>query len=236
VGESVAGGKITFAQVKSLYDESMTPAGGGNTGGGQKTVNDAGTLAKGTWKQYGPYNLAAGANLTATMTGGGDADLYVRKGAAPTLTGYDCRPYTSGTNESCTIVGPATVYVGLNGYADSSSFSLNITYTEGGGTVPPTPVPSFQHLNTSGSVAQGEMKMFQLPIPAGKKVVVQTTSANDVDIYLQMNAAPTTDAYLDRAWTTSGNESLTYTAASNGVLYIGVDGYEAGSFTLVTHD
>jgi len=237
-GTSVAGGKITYANVKMIYDLSMQdPNGGGGTTGTVKTVTDAATVAKSIWKQYGPYNLAAGATLTATMTGDNDADLYVRKGAAPTAALYDCRPYRNGSEEQCSIVGPAQVYVGVNGYAASSAYSLTIKYTEGGGTTPPSPPPAtFTHLSTTGSVAQGEMKVFQLPMPAGKKVVIRTTSTKDVDLYIQFGAAPTTEAYLNRGYTTSGNETITYTATSSGTLFIGVHGYEAGQFSVRTAD
>ncbi len=131
-GSSVAGGKITYANVKSLLDESV----GGTVGGGSgtvMTVNESGTVAEAAWKQYGPFDLAAGATLAAAMTGTGDADLYVRKGAAPSMTSYDCRPYTSGTLETCSVVGPGSVLVGIRGYAATSTFALEIKYTDGGG-------------------------------------------------------------------------------------------------------
>ncbi|HUS31763.1 MAG TPA: pre-peptidase C-terminal domain-containing protein [Kofleriaceae bacterium] len=237
-GTSVAGGKITYANVKMIYDLSMQDAGGGTTGGGVKTVTDSATVAKAAWKQYGPFNVAAGTTLTATMTGSaGDADLYVRKGAAPTMAAYDCRPYTDGSNESCSIVGPAQVYVGVNGYATSSAYGLTIKYTEGGGTTPPSPPPTtFTHLSQTGSVAQGEMKVFQLAVPANKRLVIRTTSTVDVDLYIQFGAAPTTDAYIARGYTTSGNETISYTSSSNGTLFIGVHGYAAGAFSVRTAD
>jgi hypothetical protein len=235
---SVAGGKITYANVKMIYDLSMQDGTGGGTTGAVKNVTEAGAVAKAAWKQYGPYNVAAGSTLTATMTGDNDADLYVRKGSAPTASTYDCRPYREGSAESCSIVGPATVYVGVNGYAANSTFSLNVKYTEGsGGTGPVTPPPAaFAHVNQTGSVAQGEMKIVQLPMPAGKKVVIRTTSTKDIDLYIQFGAAPTTAAYLNRGYTSSGNETVTYTSTSNGVLYIGVHGYEAGAFSLRSAD
>ena len=124
-GSSVAGGAILYSKVKALVDESVKPTGGG---GGDKTDRQSGTLAKGDWKQFGPYTVSAGATLTATLTGTGDADLYVRKAAAPTLTAYDCRPYYDGSNENCAIDGAATVYVGVNGYATSSTFTLDVKY------------------------------------------------------------------------------------------------------------
>jgi hypothetical protein len=233
---SVAGGKITYANVKMLYDLSMQDGSGGGTGT-VKNITEAGTVAKSAWKQYGPFDVAAGSTFTATMTGDNDADLYVRKDAAPTAALYDCRPYRDGSSEQCSIVGPAKVYVGVNGYAASSAYSLNIKYTEGGGTVtPPPPPPSFTHLSTTGSVAHGEMKMFQLAMPAGKKVVIRTTSTVDVDLYIQFGAAPTTSAYLNRGYTSSGNETISFTAPSNGTLFVGVHGYAAGAFSVRTAD
>ena len=231
---AVAGGKITYANVKTIYDMSMND-GQPPVTGGDKVVNDSATVVKAAWKQYGPYNVAAGATLTAVMTGTGDADLYVRKDAAPTAAVYDCRPYRDGTNEECSIVGPAKIYVGVNGYAASSAYQLKITYKEGTGIPPVTPpVAAVMHLNTTGAVAAGELKTFSLDVIAGKKIVVRTTAASDVDLYIMMGAAPTTAAYTARAWTSSGNETITYTPTSSGKLYIGVHGYAASSFTLRT--
>ena len=51
-----------------------------------------------------------------------------------------------------------------------------------------------------------------------------------------MGAAPTTSAYLLRGYTSSGNETITYTPTSNGKLHIGVHGYQAGQFSLRTAD
>jgi hypothetical protein len=60
------------------------------------------------------------------ITGSGDADLYVRVGAAPTTTKYDCRPYKTGSNESCsvTIAQPTTIGVMVRGYATTSDYAL----------------------------------------------------------------------------------------------------------------
>ncbi len=237
---SVAGGKITYANVKMIYDLSMQDGGGGGGGGGaDKTVHDTGTLTKAAWKQLGPFDVGAGSTFKAVMTGDGDADLYVRKNAPPTAAAYDCRPYRDGTAEECSIVGPARIYVGVNGYADSSNYQLVITYKEGnGGIVPPPPPPpaTVTHINTTGAVTQGELKVFSLDVIAGRKIVVRTTSTKDVDLYIQMGAAPTTSAYLMRGYTSSGNETVTYTPTSNGKLYVGVHGYEAGNFSLRTAD
>lgn len=236
---SVAGGKITYARVKELLDKSLVPPGGGGSGPGEdKTVTDSGSLARAEWKHFGPFRVAAGRNLTATISGTGDVDLYVRKGQKPTDTGWDCRPYRSGSSEACTVVGPGEVYVAVKGYAASSTYTLTIQYTEGSGAQPPPvdPPVTVTHLHESGEVAQGESKFYTVNVIAGRKIVIRTMAPHDVDLYIQMGAAPTTSAYLMRAWTTSGNETITYTPTSSGTLHIMVHGYAASSFTLTTSD
>jgi serine protease len=71
--------------------------------------------------------VAAGKTVTFTISGGtGDADMYVRAGAAPTTTSYNCRPYTSGNAETCTFT-PATAttyYINVRAYAGFSGVTL----------------------------------------------------------------------------------------------------------------
>jgi hypothetical protein len=55
--------------------------------------------------------------------------MYVRFGAAPTTTQYDCRPYTSGNAESCTQTPRAgTWHVMVRGYSAFSGVSLKGTH------------------------------------------------------------------------------------------------------------
>ncbi|HWU51603.1 MAG TPA: PKD domain-containing protein, partial [Tahibacter sp.] len=79
---------------------------------------------------------AGATNLKFVMAGGtGDADMYVKFGSAPTTTTYDCRPYLSGNNETCTITTAqaGTYYVKLRGYSAYSGVSLTGSFTAGGG-------------------------------------------------------------------------------------------------------
>lgn len=61
-----------------------------------------------------------------SIAGDGDADLYVRTGAEPTTTAFDCRPYAGGSAEQCpvTLEAPAVVQLMVRGYADRSNFTL----------------------------------------------------------------------------------------------------------------
>lgn len=70
----------------------------------------------------------------AISGGSGDADLYVRFGAAPTRTVYDYRPYLNGNNESVdpSPVRAGTYYVLLRGYSAYSGVSLVASFQAGG--------------------------------------------------------------------------------------------------------
>jgi hypothetical protein len=127
---SVAGGAITYANVKAIVDESVKDNSTPPASTTEETVNESGKLAKNEEKKLGPYKVAAGGKLVAETTGTGDVDLYVKKGTAPTTSSYDCRPYKSGSKESCTSEGGTDVFVTVRGYAATSDFKVTIKYTK----------------------------------------------------------------------------------------------------------
>jgi serine protease len=112
------------------------PGSGGGGGGGGGTGTPAtstlsGSIASGAWAYSAALPVLAGTTFTATMTGTGDPDLYVRFGSQPTTTTYACRPYLSGASESCSITvptGSTTAYVGVRGYT-AGTYTVNISYT-----------------------------------------------------------------------------------------------------------
>jgi hypothetical protein len=91
------------------------------------------SIDKDEFKTWGPFEVALGAKIEVKMTGTGDADLYVKRNAEPTLESYDCRPFSREPNENClgtqfNANGPAKFYVGANGFAASSKVTITITY------------------------------------------------------------------------------------------------------------
>lgn len=56
----------------------------------------------------------------------GDADLYVNNGSEATTSNWDCRPYRSGSNESCTLSVSSgdKLYVMINAYSSFSGVTL----------------------------------------------------------------------------------------------------------------
>ncbi|WPC07079.1 S8 family peptidase [Pseudomonas benzenivorans] len=82
-------------------------------------------------KSYSITLPAGASRLTISLSGGtGNADLYVRYGAAPTSSSYDCRPRRSNNNESCAFSAPqaGTYYVVVSGASSYSGATLVARY------------------------------------------------------------------------------------------------------------
>ena len=123
--------KSEVVVVTGEEDNAYTPAGPTE----KWSYADKGTVTKGQSKELSLGELPAGSYSIAMHEDqsklGGDADLYVRFGAKPTLTSSDYRPWIDGSNEEVTfkLEVPTTVFVMVNGYDDgmtdpSASFTL----------------------------------------------------------------------------------------------------------------
>jgi hypothetical protein len=109
------------------------------TDGGEQTTSKYTDVELGhnEFKTWGPFDVASGSHIDVHMTGTGDADLYVKRGAAVTTDVYDCRPYGNDANEDCTqaqfnAAGPAQFWVGANGFANAK-VTITVKYQKPGG-------------------------------------------------------------------------------------------------------
>lgn len=186
--------------------------------------------ASGDWLHYYIDVPAYATDLTVAITGGsGDADLYVRRGAQPTSSSYDCRPYRSGNEESCSSTNPAQDrwYVSLQAYAAFSGVTLTATVTTGGGGG--TCTDSVTGSNLSGG--QGEWQYFQITVPSCATQLTATISggSGDADLYLRQGSQPTTSSYACRPYIDGNNESCTENNPAAGTWYVGIRGYRSYS-------
>lgn len=104
--------------------------GGQSDDTGHGTLTEAGELARGEEKRF-TIELEPGMDRLHVVLGGtGDVDLYVRRGEEPTTAVYDCRPYESSSDETCSFQAPAagTWHILLRGYAESSSYELQVMW------------------------------------------------------------------------------------------------------------
>ncbi len=118
-----------FAGAASLYGAPGTTS-PEPTAGTAQSGQVSGSVAKGEKVQYQALQVLPGSSLIVEMTGNGDADLYVRFGTSPTLTAYDCRPYTGGSTETCSLDVPsnaASAFVMVHGYT-AANYSLDVNW------------------------------------------------------------------------------------------------------------
>jgi serine protease len=145
---------LTPAQVESLLKSTARPLPGACTGGcgagivnalaavngalGQPQPPAANQLAngvpvtglagaQGSERRFTLVVPAGARNLSIAMSGGsGDADLYVRRDAAPTTTTFDCRPFRTGNNETCSASAPTpgTYNILIRGFTAYSGVTL----------------------------------------------------------------------------------------------------------------
>ncbi len=204
--------------------------------GGTTPPPTGGTLVKGVSQTFSgatgsetgfTYTAASDADVvTISISGGsGDADLYTKKNGTPTTSSYDCRPYVSGNNETCTGSGSGTYGVMVRGYSSYSSTSIvaDNTTTGGGGGASGSV--------TDISVTTGEFKQWTLDLPAGASNLnfTITGGTGDADLYTRDSAAPTTSSYDCRPYKNGNEESCTDANPSSGTYYVGIRGYSAAT-------
>ncbi len=111
--------------VSGEQDNEFTPGGGG-TPVTWPGLTGTGSVVRSVEQRYETPVVEAG-TYEFSIAGTNDADLYVRVGQAPSTTSYDCRPYKTGSNETCrvTLAQPSTVHVMVRGFSSrASTFEL----------------------------------------------------------------------------------------------------------------
>jgi hypothetical protein len=187
-------------------------------------------------QQFWVMDVPAGKETVVfTISGGsGDADLYVRRGAAPTTSVYDCRPFINGNNETCTFNAPAAgqYYVMIRGFSAFAGVTLT------GRTTSPATTPSLVNgvpvTNISG--ASGSQQFWKLSVPAGRTSLKFTISGGtgDADLYLRSGARPTTTTWTCRPFLNGNNETCTLTNPAAGDWYVMIRGFTTFSGVTLT--
>ncbi|HYO58207.1 S8 family serine peptidase [Archangium sp.] len=147
---------------------------------------------------------AGQARVDFMLRGGtGDADLYVRHGTHPTVSTWDCRPYSGSNDETCTFYFPAAgnwhiMIRAFNTYSDAKLAAAYSNPLSNGVSVS----------NVSGSIF--EPVVFTLDVPAGWGNLVFSTNSGtgDVDLRVKNGLIPSISA--DCSSSNSGNTESCY--------------------------
>ncbi len=144
----------------------------------------------------------------------------------------------NGAATTCTAAG-------LPGYTGTAYTHVYSTYS-GGGTCTQSPAPGYDTTGctistgnvltkdvpvTGIALAAGAGKGYTFVVPAGASNLTFKTSGGtgDADLYIQLGAAPTTAAYLQKSDGSTTTESITVAAPAAGTYYVLVQGYAASS-------
>ena len=167
-----------------------------------------------------------------TSGGSGDGDLYIRFGAEPTLSVYDCKGTSSTSNETCDItsIETGTYYVMVQAWNQISNVNLTASYQT---TTTPPDDPNVLQNNvpkTNLSGAKYENIEYSMVVPTGAANVKFVTSggSGDADLFVKFGSKPTSSSYDCRPYVGGNNESCTLTNGS-GTYYIMINGYSAFS-------
>lgn len=168
---------------------------------------------------------AGATNLSFEMAGStGDADLYVKFGSKASTTNHDCRPYKSGSNETCTMsnIQAGTYYVMVRAYSTFSGVSLKGSFT----------APTSGGTGGSGSAnnlsaSKGSWKHYTIDVPAGMSSLKVDISGGtgDADLYVKRTSQPTLTSHDCRPYKSGNTESCSFNNPAASKWHISIYAY-----------
>ncbi|MEN1939630.1 S8 family serine peptidase [Luteimonas sp. MJ174] len=173
-------------------------------------------------------------NLTPGTGATGDSDIYVRYGAAPTNSLYDCRPWTGGVvAETCEFTAPEAGewHVRVVSYSASNGYSVMGTYDDTPIVVdPPTELENGVTV-TGIDVDAGEEVFYVIDLPEGATnlEVLMDGPNGDTDLYVRHAELPTDTLYDCRPYLFGSIEDCLIEAPAAGEWFIRIDGYESAT-------
>ncbi len=210
------------------------------------------SVRRNRWKKVGGYDVEAGEKLHVTMTGDGDADLYVRFGGRPYTSRYDCRPILPGSAETCTLEvpeGQRRVHVYTKGFEARSAYNIKVAVERNGtgirwsdvqallapsvAEVPVVPPPEPTRIMEQGAIMTKQWLHFgPYAVASGPLAVTMNTlgEGGDVDLYVRAGAQPTADDFDCRPWEADQTEETC--SVSGGEIYVSIYGYAGSDYSL----
>jgi V8-like Glu-specific endopeptidase len=99
--------------------------------------------------------------------------------------------------------------------------------------MPPPPPAGGTLLNESGSLAQGEQRSWTLAVPGAGSIVIDLTPTGDIDMYASGRGPATRSSWDCRPYYAAGRaERCAFTASGASSVYLMLDGYTAGTYSV----
>ncbi len=206
---------------KACYvDGPVDPVGPG------ELLKDAGTVAKGTLKQFQVVAEADGPITIALETTSGDADLYAKRGGAATDKDHTYKSWNSDLSADSLVVEAKkgeVIGIAVHGYKQSD-FSLKVTGPRVGAP-PAPPAPAGLAVHEAGTVKQNIEHRFEFVAPRDGEIRAVMSGSGDADLYLRIGGAPTTTRYDARPYTETTAETAVVKVKAGDKVYGMVRGY-----------
>ncbi|BCG62558.1 MAG: peptidyl-Lys metalloendopeptidase [Methyloprofundus sp.] len=159
-----------------------------------------------------------------------DLDLYIGNSTQPSLDNYSCRPFLlSTTEETCTINTPGTTYIGIRGFT-AGSYSL-LASVGTSNTIDSSTSSQTLSLDTPVSSTLNRNEWAYYDVSGATSVRLYNLSA-DLDLYVNNAEHPTGSNFTCRPFL-ENTEAESCNINTTGISYLGINGYRAGSYSLV---
>ncbi|MDC0710782.1 PPC domain-containing protein [Stigmatella sp. ncwal1] len=180
-------------------------------------------------------------NLRFVTSGGsGNGDMYVKRGAPPSDTSYDCKSTEATTSESCALATAqaGTWYVRMHGPTAFSGVSLTGAYSAVGPASCTSVIP-LSNGSSAGSVSASAANWschYTLDVPAGVTDLkfVASGGSGDGDLYVKFGSAPDASTYDCKSASTSSTETCSILLAQPGTYHVRMNGYTSFSGVSLT--
>ncbi|HRN52545.1 MAG TPA: PPC domain-containing protein [Gemmatimonadaceae bacterium] len=189
------------------------------------TISDA-TNSQRTYQLTVPEGTGKLRILLSGFTG--DADVYMRFGAAPEPGQLDCASESGFNVEECIIEAPeaGTWYILIYGYSAFSDADLQADFFAQVGERPLADGVATTGINGES----GDFEMFAITLPAGvDSLVVELAGTGDADLYLGFDRLPLLNSYECASFTETSAERCLVVTPPAGRWVVRVDSYLAFS-------
>lgn len=166
--------------------------------------------------------------------GNEDFDTYGLFNSEPTVSNYDWRGYSDGSEEN-TVTNPEAGrhYIMVDHYAGSGSYTLKVTLNQRDDEVGKPLTPGIASNGSIENARSSEFWYIDVPANTGVLDVVLNCDSGDVDMYGSFNQAPV-DGNFDWVEYTPGGEKHTIENPAEGRHYIMAELYSgSGAYTIM---
>ena len=242
----------TQPQCIPTCDEELEPCDDSVLANGEPVIFSGENKAEQVFTIDVPAGMAELAVNTAADNG--DADLYILLDGTPTTSNYDCRGYTTGSNESCLIEQPSagTYSIMVRAYDDFSDLALTATFS--GEVTPPVDCtidpsgpdceqpceidnscPPATGINETDLTSSDSIVRF-IDVLEGQTLSVSSFGgAGDADLYVSFDSEAYSWWDADCSSRASGNnEECVINNTQAGRYYITLVAYQGSPFSGVT--